>query len=158
MVHILGSILRQFLTTAQEPIPQEVTQKLQDIQHRGGNVGIEDLLAMLKIRLHQFQRAFICLDAADELEPQARQQLLKALKGLATHDTRLFLTGRDHIESEVQTHLQATQRYKAMISASEEDIKGFVEQKISEDLDPEAMDETLAKDIIDAIIEKSQGM
>ena len=142
----------------QEPIPQEVIQKLQDIQYRGGKVGKEDILALLKIRLNQFQRAFICIDAADELEPYIRQQLLNALRGLATHDTRLFLTGRGHVESEVQTHFKVVQRYKAIISAKEEDIKRFVEQKIMEDLDPDAMDKVLAKDIVDAIIKKSQGM
>ena len=113
---------------------------------------------MLKIRLHQFQRAFICIDAADKLEPQVRQQLLNALKGLATHNTHLFLTGRGHVESEIQTHFKVVQKYTAIISASEEDIEGFVEQKIAEDLDPDAMDKLLAKDIVDAIIKKSQGM
>ena len=157
-MHILGSLLRQFLTTARVPIPQEVTQKLQDIQRQGGKVGTEDILVLLKIRLHQFQRAFICIDAADELEPQVRQQLLKALKGLATHDTRLFLTGRDHIESEVQTYLEVMQRYRTTICASGEDIKEFVEQKIKEDLDPDAMDKVLANNIVDAIIKQSQGM
>ena len=76
--------MRQFLTTATEPIPYEVIQKLQDIQRRGAKLGTEDTLALLKIRLHQLQRAFICIDAFDELEKGVRHQLLNTLKELST--------------------------------------------------------------------------
>ena len=118
----------------------------------------EDILDLLKIQLHRFDRAFICIDAVDELEPQVRQQLLNALKGLATNSTRLFLTGREHVKVEVQQHLQVRQRYEAIISASERDIQEFVEQQITNDRNPDAMDEALKKDIVDTIIQKSQGM
>ena len=161
LVHILGSFLRQFLTTTQKPIPDEVIGKLHDIQHRGGKVGIEDNLALLKIQLQQLECAFICIDAVDELEPKVRQQLLKVLKELVMHNnTRLFLTGRGHIESEVQKCFQIAQEYTVIISASQLDVQKFLRQQINEDYDvnPEAMDEVLAKNIIDSIIEKSQGM
>ena len=95
LAHILGTFLRQFLTTAQEPIPDKIVQKLQNIQHQGGGVGIEDSLTLLKLRLSQLKGAFICIDAVDELEPRVRRQLLNALKELLSNNTRLFLTGRD---------------------------------------------------------------
>ena len=158
VVHILGSFLRQFLTTAQELIPEEVIQKLQNIRHQGTKVGTDDILSLLKIRLHQFKHTFICIDAVDELEPTIRQQLFKVLKELVTNNTRLFLTGRHHIESEVQKYLQVMQKYRVDISATQQDIQEFVTQQIMNDLNPEAMDEVLAKDTADIIIEKSQGM
>lgn len=161
LVHILGSFLHQFLTTIPEPIPDKVIQKLDDIQKGGRKVEVKDTLALLKIRLCQLKKAFICIDAVDELEPKVRQQLLKALKELVT-DTKtcLFLTGRDHIESEVQKHFKITQEYRVKVSASEQDIREFVRDQIQEDedLNPEVMDEVLAKDIEDAIFEKSRGM
>ena len=113
---------------------------------------------MLKIRLHQLKRAFICIDAVDELEPKVLQQLLNVLKELLTHNAHLFLTGRGHIESEVQKYLQVVQEYKVTISAKEKDIQEFVEQQIADDLNPDAMDELLAKEVINAIITNSQGM
>ena len=158
LAHILGSFLHQFLTTSQYPIPDEVVEKLQNIRNQGKKVAIEDILALLKIRLHQFQRAFICIDATDELEPRVLQQLLKVLKDLVTNDTRLFLTGRGHIESEIQKYLQVAERYRVTIAASQQDIQEFVEQQIKDDLNPEAMNEVLSKDIASAIIKKSQGM
>ena len=110
------------------------------------------------MRLNQFYRAFICIDATDELEPRVLQQLLKVLRDLVTNNTRLFITGRGHIESEIQKHLQVAQRYRTIISASQQDIQEFVAQQIQDDLNPDAMNKVLAKDIVDAVIEKSQGM
>ena len=161
VVHILGSFLRQLLTTVPAPIPEEVIQKLDDIRHGGRKVEITDSLAMLKIRLHQLKRAFICIDALDELEPKVRQQLLNILKELAIkNNVRLFLTGRGHIEDEVHNcfKVEPRQGYTVNISASQEDIRQFVRQQIKEDLNPEAMDIGLAKGIEDTIIEKSKGM
>ena len=162
LVHILGTFLHQLLTTAQTPIPDEVVRKLKDIQHRGTNAGTEDILNLLKLQLQQLKRAFICIDAVDELEPKVRQQLLNLLEKLVTinKNTYLFLTARGHIESEVQKRFQVIQGYRVEISASQQDIQHFVRQQIKEDhdLNPEAMDTVLAKDIEDAIIENSKGM
>ena len=157
-MHILGSFLRQLLITAKVPIPDQVIYNLQDIRGLGGKVGIEDILVLLKMQLQQLKCAFICIDAVDELEPNVRRQLLDTLKELATNNTRLFLTGRDHVENEIQNRLKTMQRYKATVSAHRQEIEAFVEQKITDDLNPDAMDEVLAKDIADAIIKKSRGM
>ena len=158
MAYILGSFLRQILTTAMEPIPDEVIQKLQDIRRQGGKLGTEDCLALLKIRLHQLQCAFVCIDAVDELEPKVQRQLLNILNELGTN-TRLFLTGRGHIESEVQNRLQVVPKNKVVISACQQDIQAFVkEQIITDDPYPDAMDQVLVEDIVDAIIKKAKGM
>ena len=160
LVHILGSFLRQFLTTALVPIPGEVTKRLHDIRHQGGKVGTEDNLALLKIRLQQLKCAFICIDAVDELDPKVQRQLLDILKELGTNNTRLFLTGRSHIEGEVRKRLQVMQghEYRVDISASLQDMQEFLEQQLKDDLNPDAMDEVLAKDTVNAIMKKSQGM
>ena len=156
--NILGCFLHQLLTTARVPMPDEVIQKLQDIQHRRGKVGPDDNLDLLKIQLHQLQCAFICIDAVDELKPTVRRQLLNVLKELGTYNIRLFFTGRHHVESEVQRSFQAMERYKVEISASNQDIETFVRQQIIEDPNSDMMDETFVKDIVDAIVKKSQGM
>lgn len=161
--HILGSFLRQLLTTATEPIADEIIQKLQDIQRRGRKLGAADSIALLKIRLCQLKHAFICIDAVDELKPKVRQHLLTILKEFGA-STRVFLTGQDidavdelepearrHLltilrelgtstrlfptgrESEIQNRLQVTQGYKVLISASQHDIEVFVREKIITD-------------------------
>ena len=163
LVPILGSFLRQFLTSAPVPISDEVIQKLHTIKHQGRKPGTDDILALLKIRLHQLKRAFICIDALDELEAKIRQQLLSHLQDLAADNKNiyLFFTARGHIESEVQKRLkEVTEEYRVEISASPQDIQRFVRQQIKEDhdLNSEAMDTVLTKNIEDAIIENSKGM
>ena len=158
LVHILGSFLHQFLTTSQQPIPDEVVQRLQDIRRQRKVVETEHILALLKIRLHQFKRAFICIDAVDELEPKVRRQLLNALKDLSHNNTRLFFTGRGHIEGEVLEFFQVTQEYTVTISANGQDIEAYVRQQIIDDPYQGAMDEVLEKEIVDAITKRAQGM
>ena len=159
VVHILGSFLHQLLATATEPIPDEVIQKLQEIKRLRGKLSTEDSLALLKIRIHQLKQAFICIDAVDELEPSVCRQLLRILEQLSTKNIRIFLTGRHYIQSEVQKCFQIAQKYTVTISASSPDIEAFTRQQILDDPYAEgAMDEVLETEIIDAIIEKSQGM
>ena len=156
LAHILGTFLHQLLATSTEPILDEVLEKLQETRSCRDKLGTEDLLALLKIRLNQLKYAFICIDAVDELEPKVRRQLLNVLKELSTN-IRLFLTGRNYIETEVQKCFQVAQ--KVVISASHQDIEAYIRQQIIDDPYAEdAMDEVLEKDIIDTIIKKSQGM
>ena len=134
LVHILGSFLHQLLTTTTEPtVPDEVIKKLQEIKSRRGKLGTGDCLALLKVRLYQLKHAFICIDAIDELEPKVRRELLKVLKELSTNNTRLFLTGRQHVESEVQKYFQVAPGYAVVISASKQDIEVFIRQQIRDD-------------------------
>lgn len=160
LAHILGSFLRQFLTVAQEPIPDDIIKKLNQIQFQGRNAEIQDILDLLKIRLQQLKRAYIFIDAVDELESKTRQHLLDILKEMVIENNiRLFLTGRNYIESAVNWCFIVEKGYTIKISASQQDIREFVRQKIhDDDLNPKAMDEVLAKDIEDTIAEKSKGM
>ncbi|KAF8428007.1 hypothetical protein BGX38DRAFT_1124153, partial [Terfezia claveryi] len=123
LVHILGCFLRQFLTTARKHIPDGVLERLDDIRRRGGKAGAGDILALLNIWLQQLKRAFICIDAVDELELDVQQQLLDILKELGINNIRLFLTGRGHIENEVQKRFRVVQQYKIIISASRQDLQ-----------------------------------
>ena len=160
LVNILGTFLHQFLATTQKPVPKEVTEKLRKIRRESGKIGFQDNLALLKIQLHQLGCAFICIDAIDELDPDVRWRLLEELKELGTNNTRLFLTGRKHIESEVRKQLHTLERNMVIIMATEQDIADFVGKIIKEnrDRDPEAMDDLLSKDILGTMMEKSQGM
>ena len=115
-------------------------------------------MALLKIRLDQLKCTFICIDAVDELEPQVRQQLLNILKELGTNSTRLFLTGRQHIESEIRKCFQVEDKYRVIISPHLDDIQEFLKQQIRDDVIKGAMDKVLKKNIISVIFRKSQGM
>ena len=150
-------MLRQFLTTASY-VPETIITTLESIKKKDQRAEIGDISKMLKILLPHLDRSFLCLDALDELESRTRFTLLKALR-TEFGSTRIFLTGRPHIEPEVNEALQI--QLDAMhIEASEGDIRGFLIHEIEEDMNinPDDMNEQLKEEILEAIISKAGGM
>jgi hypothetical protein len=161
-VHILGCFLHQILTDGNLlHIPDNVIEKLKEIKKRNMKVKLEDILAMFKLILMELEGSFFCIDALDELEPQTRRILLNILSNelqLGTKTTRLFFTGRPHIQSEVQTYFKIRQEVE--IIANESDIRQYLSHKISEDgcVNPDTMNEALKAEILSVLIARSQGM
>jgi len=157
VVNILGSVLRQFLTTACY-VPETIITTLESIKKKGQRVEIEDISKMLKVLVPHLHRSFLCLDALDELESHTRFTLLQALR-TEFGNARIFLTGRPHIEPEVNRALQ-TQLDAMHIEANEGDIRGFLIYEIEKDMNinPDDMNEQLREEILEAIISKADGM
>lgn len=162
LVHILGSFLHQFLTSASLPhIPNQVIEKLKEVKKRNLKLQLEDILAMLKFISAQLDGSFLCIDALDELEPQTRRKLLDILSNdLGTKTTRLFFTGRPHIQSEVQKYFEIRQEQEVKIIANPNDIRQYLSHKIAVDrrVNPDAMNEALETEILLALVARSQGM
>jgi len=157
VVNILGSVLRQLLTTASY-VPETIYTVLESIKKQGQRAEIGDISTMLKVLLPRLDRSFLCLDALDELESRTRFTLLKALR-TEFGSARIFLTGRPHIELEVNRALQI--QLDAMhIEANEDDIRGFLIHEIEEDMNinPDDMNKQLREEILEAIIGKAGGM
>jgi len=157
VVNILGSVLRQFLTTASY-VPETIITTLQSIKKKGQRAEIGDISKMIKVLLPRLHHSFLCLDALDELESRTRFTLLKALR-TEFGSARIFLTGRPHIEPEVNEALP-TQLDSMHIEANEGDIRGFLIHEIEEDMNinPDDMNEQLREEILEAIIGKAGGM
>jgi len=157
VVNILGSVLRQFLSTASY-VPETIITTLESIKKKDQKAGIGDISKMLKVLLPHLHRSFLCLDALDELESRTRFTLLKALR-TEFGTAHIFLTARPPIEPEVNGPLQI--QLDAMhIEANEDDIRGFLIHEIEEDMNinPGDMNEQLREEILDAIISKAGGM
>jgi len=157
VANILSSVLRQFLTTASY-VPESIITTLESIKKKDQRAEIGDISKMLKVLLPRLDRSFLCLDALDELEPRTRFTLLKALR-TEFGSARILLTGRPHIEPEVNRALQ-TQPDAMHIEANEGDIRGFLIHEIEEDMNinPDDMNEQLREEILEAIISKAGGM
>ena len=164
LVHILGCFLHQLLTGAGLlHIPDEVIEALREVKKQNTKVELEGVLAMLKLLLEQLDHTFICIDALDELEPQARRKLLGILSNklqLGAKATRLFFTARPYIRSEVQSYFDIQQEEEVEIIAHDNDIRQYLSHKIAEDrrVDPDAMNEVLEAEILAALVAQSQGM
>jgi len=157
VVNILGSVLRQFLTTASY-VPETIITTLESIKKKGQRAEIGDISKMLKALLPHLDRSFLCLDALNELESRTRFLLLKALR-TEFDSAHIFLTGRPYIAPEVNRALQI-QLDTMHIEANEGDIREFLINKIEEDMhiNPDDMNEQLREEILEAIISKASGM
>lgn len=160
LVNILGSFLRQFLTSLPH-IPGNLQARLEDIRKKYKSLETTDALDMLKHALQELEGSFICIDALDELEPNTRRQLLEKLKELSIYKSnrhRLFLTGREHIKSEIHGKFNVPSKYEVEITASIDDIRKFLLKELAEDINPGAMDKQLEGEIVEELSKRSQGM
>jgi len=158
LVNILGSLLRQLLVTSTF-VPEAITTLLESRKKHGQIVEVGDISEMLKALLLQRNNCnFLCLDALDELEPHTRFALLKALH-TDFSTIRIFLTGRPHIQPEVDGALQT--KLDAMhITADGGDIRGYLTHEIEKDMNinPGDMNDQLKEEILEAITRKAGGM
>ena len=154
---VLGSVLRQ-VVAGFETVPERIVRAFQDQ---------EKVIGGRRLRLHEIveffqdilssRPTFICIDALDECQEGHRAKLLDILKQVLrmSPGARLFLTGRPHIQSEVEKHLAGSVATRS-ITPTESDIIIFLLAKLWEDSRPDAMDKSLREDIIRNLGEVSE--
>ena len=101
----------------------------------------------------------MCIDALDECPPAHRIQLLDSLCQILQRSpgARIFLTGRPHIQDEVEKHLAGRAATRS-ITPTKDGIIRFLRAKLKEDTMPDAMDESLEEEIIKNISETVSEM
>ena len=156
---ILGSVLKQ-VVSGLDKVPERIVQ---DFRRRGRVISSQklvrsEIMEYLKDILSS-RPTFICFDALDEYPDRHRVELLDLLKQILEKapSTRLFLTGRPQIRSQVEKHL-AGKAATRPITATENDIVTFLTAKLKEDTMPEAMNKSLEEEIIQKIPETVSEM
>ena len=157
---VLGSVLRRVVGAVEE-IPDEVQQVFRRAKKQTDSckLRLPEILDMLTKSLLRSKRGFICIDAMDEFPAKQRAQLWKSLQRVVRGcpNTRLFLTGRPQIRTEVEDYLPGEAEMVA-IEPTEEDITRYIEERLKEDLDKSTIDEGLREDIRNVIPKKVKGM
>jgi len=153
-INILGAILKQLICRG--GIPEHIREAFRKAKKEFGGRGLRlpDLVEITKKAIVSLPRVFFCIDALDESTPQHRRDLLESLREivLVSANTRIFLTGRPHIEDEIMKHFGEVVRIP--LSPTQDDIKGYLEMRLNRDTDPSAMDDKLRPDIMRIIPEK----
>lgn len=154
--NVVGALLTQLLKCLPE-IPSAVLEIHEQRVSQDRPLSLEDSSRLLQITCAQFHRVYISLDALDELQPTYLEALLKCLCEVPS-GIQLFLTGRPQVQSVIQKFAKADTGI--IIEAHKNDIQSFVEHEIGgpNDLEPEAMDETLRRQIIDKVVNSAKGM
>ena len=149
--NMLGSLLKQ-IVGGLERIPDEIRETFRG--HKkvigGRRLGVAQIVEMLQT-VTSLQRTFICVDALDECGEGNQLEILRSLRQIleASGNTRIFITGRRHIKSEVEGRLGARILF---IKPSDGDIVGYVRTRLSRDRYQDAMDSGLETAITESIV------
>ena len=156
---MLGSLLKQ-IVCGLEKIPEEISQAFQEQKMAIGGRGprLPDIVKMLQTVTSSL-RTFVCIDALDECVVAHRVKLLDSLKQILEKSprTRIFIIGRSHIRDEVEKRLPG-QVVNVSVGSSKDDVIEYLRVRLDEDESPEAMDESLAAEILEQIPNKMSDM
>ena len=156
--NIMGAILRQLV--GRGGILDYLREAFQKAQKEFGGRGLQPakLMGMLKIAIASLPKAFICLDALDECLPKHLPELLKSLGDIVREcpRTRVFLTRRPHVKEDIQRYCSNV--VEIPISPNTNDIRNYVEMRLDNDTESEAMNKELRVDIVRIILEKISDM
>ena len=156
---MLGSLLKQ-MVSGMDRIPEEISRAFQEQKKAIGGCGpqLADIVKMLQA-IASAQPTFICIDALDECAGVQRLRVLDSLKNILEKcpGTRIFVTGRPHILTEIEKRF-AGQVASLSVGPAKDDIITYLRVRLGEDDTPNAMDETLEADILERIPENISEM
>ena len=156
--NIIGAILKQLV--ARDEVLRHMQTAFQKAKRELGGRGLRlpDMVRMLKQAIATLPPVFICIDALDECLPKNLLELIESLKDILQESprTRIFLTGRPHVEAEILRYFSAG--VIVPISPSTHEITRYLERKLEMDTMRDAMSDTLRADILKIIPERIPEM
>jgi len=153
-VNMLGSLLRQFVSGLKK-IPEAIVQDFQKQKTGTGGRGLQvsGIMKMFQA-ITTTRRTFICVDALDECVPEHRMIILESLRQIlqGSPNTRLFMTGRPQVRSEVERRLDGAATFVS-VQPTEDGVIMYLHDKLRKDTTPEIMSSTLEAEIMRTIPE-----
>jgi len=153
-VNMLGSLPRQ-LVSGLGGIPKTIVQDFQKQKKGIGGRGLQvpGIMKMFQA-FAATKRIFICIDALDECVTEHRMVVLESLRQIlqGSSNTRLFMTGRPQVRSEVEKRLDGGATFIS-IQPTEDGVIRYLKDKLRKDTTPEIMSSTLEAEIMRSIPE-----
>ena len=150
--NMLGSLLRQ-LISGWGGVPEVIARDFQKEKMSIGGRGlqVQGILKMFQ-EIAATRRVFICVDALDECVPEHRMVVLESLGKIlrGSPDTRIFMTGRPHVRSEVERELGGAATF-IFIRPTDDGMLRFLSEKLRNDTIPNMMSSALEEDIMKSI-------
>ena len=158
VANMLGAILKQLFES--DGIPEHVRQVFREEKRGFGGRAAQpsDLVEILKTTTASLPEVFICIDALDECHSGNRRKLLESLGKIsqASPTTRVFLSGRPHIQNEVERYF--AEAIVIPVIPTAEDIALYLKLRLDRDTTPDAMDDNLRAEIMTVIPRKISQM
>ena len=159
VTNMLGSLLKQ-IVGGMAKVPEAISRAFQEERMAIGGRGprLPDIVKMLQAITSELP-TFVCIDAMDECEAAHRVTLLDSLKQILEKSprTRIFIIARAHIRAETEKRL-AGRVISVIVGPSRDDIIGYIRVRLDKDETPDAVDESLAADIMEKIPENMYEM
>ena len=156
---MLGSLLKQMVSRT-GGIPENIWRALREQKETisGRRPELDDVMKMLQL-ITSSRPTFMVIDALDESTAAQRFRLFDSLKEILENspDSRIFVTGRPHIRTEIETRL-AGRVTSISLCPTRDDIIRFLRVRLSEDETPDAMDSNLEGEILEKIPENISDM
>ena len=155
---ILGSLLKN-IVNGMKVVPGEISRGLREQRNsfHGPVPRLVNIVQMLQL-ITSSQPVFLCIDALDECAGVELAKVLESLKQILERslDTRIFVTGRPHIQAKIEEHLSGR---VASVSAGprKDDITTYVRARLAKDSPPDVMDECLEADIVENTLGSASG-
>ena len=154
--NMLGALLKQ-MVSGMEKIPEEISRAFQKLKMEIGGYRpfLADIVKMILV-ITSSQPTFICIDALDECVGAQRVRVLDSLKQILENSptTRIFVTGRPHIQAEIEKRL-AGRMASVSICSTRSDIIGYLRARLGNDETPDAMDAMLEAEIVEKFPEST---
>jgi len=147
---VIGQLCRQI-----NGIPPEVKQLFRE----GTQPSISQLLGVLAVVIQSFSRVYLAIDALDE--SSKRDEILKLLVRIAKDEKfqRILLLATSRKELEIERMLSnVTTDMSLSNSYVDEDIKSFIDNKLSEDYQFSRWPQNLKLEIESALVKGANGM
>jgi len=156
---MFGAILKQ-VVSGFDDIPHEIKAAFRRSRKQIDSRELElvEILKLLISSLRNMKRSYICIDALDEFPREYRPELFKSLLQVIQESpsTRLFLTGRQHIQEEIGRYF--TRRAEIRVKPTKEDIKNFLTVRLNNVTESRVMNQDLREEIFKTISEKISDM
>jgi len=150
--NMLGALLKQ-LVSGLEEVPEEIAEAYENQKKviGGRRPQCSDIVRMLQTTSSE-RRTFIFIDALDECAARCRVELLDSLHQILqkSQGTRIFLTGRSHIQAEIMNRLSGGVT-TVSITPRRDDVTGYVRTMLDKDTNPDEMGSGLEVDILKKI-------
>ena len=152
--NILGAMLKQLASRG--GIPSHIREAFQRAKKEFGGRGLllPDMVEIATKTVTSLSRLFICIDALDESTSKHRRELLESVQEIVrvSPNTRVFLTGRPHIDDEIVKFFSDALRIP--LSPTPPDIISYIQMRLKCDTNLHAIDSKLQADIMKIIPEK----
>ena len=151
VINMMGAILKRLVGRG---VPKTIRKGFRERRRPL----LADLMRMLRIAIDSLPQVFICIDALDEFLPKDLPELLGLLRDIIRESprTRIFLTGRAHVNETVQRYFPKV--IAIPVSPNQDDIRNYLEMRLDRDDEPEAMNNDLRAEIVTTIVEKMSNV